>query len=119
DPEGQGLRPGPAVTGRVNLHSTGPGIIAVDAAAVARVNGAHPMVTLATVPNWHRTDADAMVATVKIIAYAVPGAAVGAAVAAASGALRRLPPRYRTASLVETVIPGHDPGPKGRAALAA
>lgn len=117
DPGGQGLRLSEPARGRVNIHATGPGIVAVDRAAVDRVNAADPMITLATVPEWHRTGPGAMVATVKIIAYAVAQAALDRACAGAAGALRRLPPCYRSATLIETVIPGHDPGPRGRAAL--
>ncbi len=119
DPEGQGLAIGPATTGRVNLSATGPGVIRLDAAAIGRLNAVEPMITLATVADWQRCEARMMVATVKIISYAVPEAAVAAAEAAARGAIHRLAPVIRTASLIETVIPGHDPGPKGKAAMAA
>jgi molybdenum cofactor cytidylyltransferase len=45
------------------------------------------MITLATVPNWQRVIAGTMVGTVKIISYAVDGAALDAACAAGAGAL--------------------------------
>jgi molybdenum cofactor cytidylyltransferase len=122
DPAGQGLRLTPAATGRVNLHTTGRGVMAIDAGAVAAINAVNPMITLATVPLWFRADPDAMVATVKIISYGVPGAdlarAVDAAIASAGGVMRLMPPRFRTATLIETSIRGRDPGDKGRAALA-
>jgi molybdenum cofactor cytidylyltransferase len=59
------------------------------------------------------------VGTVKIIAYAVPGAALAEACAAAAGALRLLPVTRRTASLILTEVPGQDPklGLKGRRAV--
>ena len=131
DPAGQGLRIGGAATGRVNLHATGPGIIVLDAARIGRMNAVHPMLTLATLPPWQRVQAGAMVATIKIISYAVPVAAVAAAVAvvgtvvgavvgaATNGAIRRAPPLLTSATLIETVLPGPPPGPKGRAAMAA
>ena len=134
DPAGQGLRIGGAAKGRVNLHATGPGIIVLDAARIGRMNAVHPMLTLATLPPWQRVQAGAMVATVKIIAYGVPGPAVAAAVAAVGaavgavvgagvgaatdGAIRRAPPLLTSATLIETVLPGPPPGPKGRAAMA-
>jgi molybdenum cofactor cytidylyltransferase len=40
----------PAFTGRVNIRATGPGVVALDADAVARLNAVDPMITLATVP---------------------------------------------------------------------
>lgn len=123
DPVGQGLRLTRAATGRVNLHATGPGVIAITADTVAAINAVNPMITLATVPCWHRTEARVIVATVKIISYAVPGADLAQATAlakdCATGVLRLMPPQFRTATLIETAIAGRDPGAKGRAALAA
>jgi molybdenum cofactor cytidylyltransferase len=55
------------------------------------------MITLATVPDWQRVVEGTMVGTVKIISYAVDGAALEAACAAGAGALcgasRRCPDR--------------------------
>jgi molybdenum cofactor cytidylyltransferase len=113
-----GLRAGSAATGRVNLYATGPGVLVVEAAAVGRINAVHPMITLATLPAFARVQDRAMVATVKIIAYGVPATALAAAVAAAPGALGRAAPGLTTATLIETVIDGRDPGAKGRAAMA-
>ncbi|NBX10405.1 MAG: molybdopterin biosynthesis protein, partial [Marivivens sp.] len=72
DPEAQGLRLSKATTGRVNLIATGAGIAQINVAAVNALNAVHPMITLATVPAWHRCDPDTMVGTVKIISYGVP-----------------------------------------------
>ena len=52
-----GLSADAAFTGRVNLRSTGPGILAVNAAAVARINAVDPAITLATLPEWQRVTA--------------------------------------------------------------
>jgi molybdenum cofactor cytidylyltransferase len=60
--------------------------------AIARLNAVDPMITLATVPPWQRVVAGTMVGTVKIISYAVAGAALEAACAAGAGALRRVAP---------------------------
>jgi uncharacterized membrane protein YgcG len=57
DPLAAGLRLDPAFTGRVNIRATGPGIVALDAGAIARLNAVDPMITLATVPpgsGWSR-----------------------------------------------------------------
>ncbi|RYG91963.1 molybdopterin biosynthesis protein [Loktanella sp. IMCC34160] len=114
---GQGLRVTQAATGRVNLHATGPGIVRVDRSAVDALNAVDPMITLATVPEWHRADPDGMVGTVKIIAYGVDGTAVDRAAAAGAGALCLLPPVFRTVTLIETTTTDTDPNPKGRAAM--
>ncbi|MCX7299663.1 MAG: molybdopterin-binding protein [Rhodobacterales bacterium] len=116
DPAGQGLRVTQAATGRVNIHATGVGVVAVDVAAVNALNAVNPMITLATVAPWHRADAGAMVGTVKIISYAVPEADVARAEAVTGGGLTLRGPKYRTAALIET-IHGRDPGTKGRVAL--
>lgn len=117
DEAAAGLRLRPAGAGRVNLFATGPGIIAVDAAAVDALNAVDPMITLATVPRWHRVDAGTMVATIKIISYAVPEASVARATACAPAALRRLAPRYGDVTLIETRVGPAAPSGKGRAAI--
>ena len=113
---GQGLRVSTAATGRANLFAKGKGIVAVDAAAIAAVNAVNPMITVATVPQFHRVDEDAMIATVKIISYGVASADVDRAAAAGAGALRLLPPRYSTAALIETTV-DQPPSTKGEGAL--
>lgn len=110
---GPGLRLAPVGTGRVNIHATGPGVAAVDAARIHAANAADPMITIATVPEWQRVTDGTMLATVKIISWAVPGAALGLAVAAAAGALAHCPPVVTTAALIETTV-GASPLPKGR-----
>ena len=117
DPKGQGLRVARPATGRVNLYAEGPGVVQVDVDAVHAINAAHPMITLATVPAYFRVDARSMVATIKVISYGVPSAALDAACAATHGALRVVSPQLRTASLIETQI-GKTPPGKGRAAMA-
>ena len=117
DPDAQGLRISGAGAGRVNLYATGPGSVALQHAAITALNAVDPMITLATVPPWHRVDAGTMVATIKIISYAVPATALHAAERAAPRALSVLPPRYRSATLVETRVGATAPTGKGRAAL--
>ncbi|WP_424986136.1 molybdopterin-binding protein [Microbulbifer sp. S227A] len=109
DPVRAGLHPGAPFTGRVNLLAAGPGLARIDAAAIDQVNHVHPMVTVSTVPRWQRMDADGMVATVKIISYAVPGAALARACTLAGGALGLQRPAIARAGFVETRISG--PGP--------
>ena len=57
-----------------------------------------------------------MIATVKIISYGVPAADVERAATAGAAALRLMPPRYRTATLIETTV-GETPSKKGEDAL--
>lgn len=108
DPVAQGLRPGEAFTGRVNLNAVGPGIVELDAAAIHRLNLVHPAITLATLAPWQRVVAGTLVGTVKIIAYGVEEAALAAACAAAWAAIRVRPVVLRSAALVMTEAPGID-----------
>ena len=110
---GPGLRLAPVGTGRVNIHATGPGVVRLTAHAIHAANAADPMITVATVPEWQRVVAGTMVATVKIIAWAVPGAALQTACKAGAQALALAPPVLTRATLIETVI-GAEPLPKGR-----
>lgn len=115
DPERAGLRLGRAATGRVNIHATAPGVVEVLAERVHALNALHPMITVATVPPWQRVADRTMVATVKIISYAVPGAALEAACLAGQSALRLCPVRARTVDLIQTDTDGTEKGAKGQA----
>ncbi len=107
---GPGLEVREASTGRANLHATGPGIVQIDAAAIAAANAVDPMITVATLPEWHRVAAGTMAATVKIIAYAVEGTALRRACAAAAGAMRLRPPAIDRADLIVTTLDGASSG---------
>lgn len=69
--------------GRVNLTATRPGIVALDPEAVLRLNRIDPAITLATLPLHARVTPGTLVGTVKIITYAVPGAALSRALSVA------------------------------------
>ncbi len=116
EPAGAGLRMTEASTGRVNLYATGPGVLRLDAGAVDQLNRLDPMATVATLAPWTRVAAGTMVATVKIISYALPRAAVEAAALAGAGAISVAPVVLRGATLIVTDM-GQGPG-KGEAAMA-
>lgn len=118
DAANSGLRLSKAATGRVNLYAEDAGVVELDASAIHRLNAIHPMITLATVPPWQHMGAGGMVATVKIIAYAVPGDALAKAEAVAGGTMALRPLAVRDAVLIETVVEG-DSLAKGRTAIAA
>jgi molybdenum cofactor cytidylyltransferase len=59
-------------TGRSNLHATAAGIALVDTARVNALNALHESLTLATVPPFAAVEARQLVATVKVIPFAVP-----------------------------------------------
>lgn len=114
----RGIARSAAFTGRVNLTAERPGVVRVDAGAIDAANAVDPMITVATVPDYHQIRAGGMMATVKIIAYGVPEAALDRAATAARGALRLAVAQYRTASLIITDTQG-GPGDKGSGAIAA
>lgn len=58
-------------TGRVNLHAERSGVFVVNAALVDRLNAVDPAITFATLRNHQSVSAGQMVATVKIIPFAV------------------------------------------------
>lgn len=116
-----GLRLTTAHTGRVNLVATRPGLLQFDPAAVHALNLVHPSVTLATLPRYARLAPGTLVATVKIITYAVPLEALAAAEAqAAAAGFRHLPVTCVEAGLVLTQSPEDDGKllAKGREAMA-
>jgi len=116
DPARAGLRLGPAATGRVNVFSEVRGVAEVARARIDAANRVDPAITIATVPEWQRMGRGGMVATVKIIPYAVNREALTRACAEAHGALAMRPTIMETATLIQTVV-GDDDGEKGHRAL--
>ncbi len=98
-----------AATGRVNLAAEAAGVLRVDAAKIDRLNGVDESLTVGTLPDGAVVAARDLVATVKIIPFAVPGTmvSVAEAVAAHGGpALRLHPFRPLKVGLVATQLPG-------------
>ena len=104
DPAAQGLRMSAAGTGRVNLFATGPGVLMLDPGRIDRMNAIDPMISLATLGPFARVEPGTMAATIKIISYAVPEAALKAVLALAGDALRVAPPVVKRAVLLETQV---------------
>lgn len=120
--EGQGLRATAPFTGRVNLIAQNAGVVVLDVPALEALNGTHPMITIATVPPFQQMAPGGMVATIKIISYAVAKQDLDRAIAAvttgAQEAIALAGPQMKTAILIITEIPG-GPADKGRTAIAA
>ena len=119
DARAAGLRIGPAARGRVNLHAACPGVVGLDADAILALNRVDPGVTLATLAPFTRVTPGLLVGTVKIIPYAVAGAALEAACAVAPGAIRVHPVRRKSAGLILSEVRGQKPSisEKGRASV--
>lgn len=105
--------------GRVNFHALGPGVVAIDGAAIRALNLIDPALTFAVLPAFARVSAGTMVATVKVITYAVAEDALTRATAAAEGALNVRPVTMASAGLILTDAPGQakDLGAKAEEAV--
>ncbi|MGU3361585.1 molybdopterin-binding protein [Methylobacterium sp. M6A4_1b] len=100
----------PPFTGRCNMHAATAGLLQIDRAAIDAVNGTDEAITVATLAPYKPVVAGEMVATVKIIPYAVPGAALERACRAApAGALAVAPYRLTRVAVVSTLLPGLKP----------
>jgi molybdenum cofactor cytidylyltransferase len=94
-----------ATTGRANLFASARGVLLVDAGGVDRVNTLDERVTFATRPRFEVVSSGEMVATVKIIPFAVPAELVSRAEDAARGGLVRVAPFvHKRAGLVSTTL---------------
>jgi molybdenum cofactor cytidylyltransferase len=105
---GEGVRVDRAFTGRANLFADIAGILVVNKEAVDRLNRIDESITFATLPAYKPVVAGEMIATVKIIPFAVAAAQRDAAVAVAETVplLRVAPYRIRKIGVVSTLLPG-------------
>jgi molybdenum cofactor cytidylyltransferase len=87
---GSGAEVGAAATGRVNLHASAAGLLQLDARRVEAANAVHEGLTLATLPVDAKVEAGQMLATIKIIPYAVPRAALDEVLALLAGTFAAL-----------------------------
>lgn len=101
-----GLTATRATTGRVNLMAEVPGLLQVDAAALDQFNLIDEALTVATLPNWASVTAREMVATIKVIPFAVPGRTLEAAEAINGSPLTLFPYKPLIVGLVMTSLPG-------------
>lgn len=97
----------PAATGRVNLHAGLAGVFTVDAALIDAINAVDPSITVATLARHATVEAGQMVATVKIIPFAVAGELVRKVVDLCAG--REIfavnPFVARRVGVIQTVLP--------------
>jgi len=100
---GENLRVEEPFTGRCNLFATTRGILLIDRGRIDSVNGVDEAVTVATLPAFKPVTEGEMVATVKIIPYAVGSATLARACAEGeAGAIAVAPYRRRRVGVVST-----------------
>ena len=104
----EGIETKPAATGRVNMYAKAAGVFTVDRALIDAINRVDPSITIATVAEFAAVEAGRMVATVKIIPFAVKAALVEtvAAIAEARRAFAVKAYRPVKVGIVQTVLPG-------------
>ena len=95
-----------AFTGRCNLLAEEAGLVCVDAAAIDAINGVDEAITVATLPPFQPVEAGEVVATVKIIPFAVPGAQLARCRSGLGSAVRVAPYRQARVAVVSTLLPG-------------
>ncbi|MQP65363.1 NTP transferase domain-containing protein [Niveispirillum sp. SYP-B3756] len=118
---GPGLTRGAAFTGRVNLFAASDGLLVLDRAVIDRANRIDEGVTIATLPPFTPVVAGQMVATVKIIPFAVPESIISQVEQVLGEPSIWLSPwAGLSVGLVQTLLPGTKPGvlDKTRAVLA-
>jgi molybdenum cofactor cytidylyltransferase len=106
---GAGVRVDPAFTGRSNMFAESAGVLVADRAAIDRLNEVDPDITLATLEAYAPVVPGKMIATVKIIPFAVSAAARDKAVAVARGAaplVRVAPYKIKRVGVISTLLPG-------------
>ncbi|WP_035259469.1 NTP transferase domain-containing protein [Actibacterium mucosum] len=107
---GDGIRAEAPFTGRVNLVAARDGLFTVDTETLTALNAVDEAISLATLPHAHRVTAGTLLATVKIIPYALPGAALrGAMNAVQAPPLAVRGNRVKSAALILTETPGFKP----------
>ena len=102
---GKNVRHGAPFTGRVNLFAQCDGLLRFNAAAANALNKISPRITAATLPPFARVCKGDLLATIKIIPFAVAGALCRRA-AARRVAFEVLPFVRRRLALAQTLAPG-------------
>jgi molybdenum cofactor cytidylyltransferase len=106
---GPGVHVDRAFTGRANLFAQSAGVVVVDQGGIDRFNEVDEDITLATLAPFAPVVAGKMIATVKIIPFAVTRAARDAALTAARAAtplVRVAPYQVRKVGVISTMLPG-------------
>jgi molybdenum cofactor cytidylyltransferase len=107
---GEGIEITAPFTGRCNHFAREAGLAVIDPRRIDELNELDEAITVATLQPFARVTPRQMVATVKIIPYAAPRAAVARAVEVAKAANRPLvsvaPFKPMRAGLVQTMLPG-------------
>ena len=104
---GAGVRVDRAFTGRANLFADKAGILVVEKDAIDELNRVDEAITFATLPAYKPVVEGEMIATVKIIPFAVADSARKAALKVANKPFIRVAPyKIKKVGVVSTILPG-------------
>ncbi len=109
---GEGVHTDAAFTGRCNLFAEKAGVLVVDRTQIDAMNRIDEAVTVATLSAFKPVVEGEMLATVKIIPFAVPGDIFMSAMKTAHDAkplVRIAPYRIKKVGVVSTLLPGLSP----------
>jgi molybdenum cofactor cytidylyltransferase len=107
DVSGEGTRVDRAFTGRANLFAERAGILVVDKDGIDKLNRLDEAITLATLPAYKPVVPGEMIATVKIIPFAVSTSSRNAALQVADRSFVRVAPyMISKVGIISTVLPG-------------
>ncbi len=112
---GANIRLDEAGTGRCNLYAERAGLFVVDRAPIDVLNRLDPGLTVATLPEFSAVETGRMVATVKIIPFAVPDGVVERAGALSGKPILSVSPwKPLKVGLAATMLPGLKPSVMGK-----
>jgi molybdenum cofactor cytidylyltransferase len=93
-------------TGRVNLFAESAGVLRVESGKIDAFNAIDEAITLATLPDYKVVSTGEMIATVKIIPFAVNSSLVASAKAAAAATIRVHPFQEKKIAVFSTLSAG-------------
>lgn len=103
--QGKGARAAAPFTGRCNIYSEHAGVVEFSRAAIDRVNGLDEGITVATVEDYQAVDRGQMLATVKIIPFAVQQQTLQAVLKVAPDEISVRPFRPNRIAVISTSLP--------------
>jgi molybdenum cofactor cytidylyltransferase len=105
---GENARVANPFTGRANLFAEAAGLLVLDRPRIDRLNERHEAITLATLPEYAQVSPGQMIATIKIIPFAVPEDVLADCLEIVAGAplVRVAAWRPLRVRLLQTVLPG-------------
>lgn len=108
---GPNVRIAAPFTGRANIFSEHDGLAVIDADTINRLNLIDESLTIATLPPYERVRKGQMLATVKVITFALPETVVARAedIAGNGGQISAAPFQKKTAGLIMTRLAGAKP----------